>query len=77
MLRLTIVFLLWLASTAHSVEEHEARLQRDADRHWTLYREGAYGKAASPRLTDTNVRTILSPDGGCPQRSAQDRAEQG
>jgi hypothetical protein len=76
MLRLTIVFVLWLASTAHSVEELEARLQRDADRHWEVYRR-AISEVPQRRLTDTNVRTIFAPDHGCPGRSAQGRAEQG
>lgn len=64
MLRLTLVFLLWLASTAWSVEELEARRAREAERRallahaerdWQVYRQ----------LTDTNVRTILAPDDGC------------
>lgn len=68
MLRLTLVFLLWLASTAHSLEERRDHARAPAERHWDLY----------TRLTDTNVRTIFAADHGCPgpQPSAEKRTEE-
>jgi hypothetical protein len=80
MLRLALVFCLWIGSTAHSVEEPDAELQETVELEWL--QAGAERKAVLERadrdwyhyrrLTDTNVRTIL-PGDGCADENRDER----